>query len=100
MHVGRPHSSIVPSLDGDVLIALASTLEPLTGDLRTELLRRIRSRIAGWPVQPLHASLFGSAARADGNLDSDIDLLIVSPRGSGDEDEAWCAQVHRPGWRL
>jgi predicted nucleotidyltransferase len=150
MHVGRPHSAIVPSLDGDVLIALGSTLEPLTGrqvadranrgsqsavavaldrlvaqgivlrqeagraylhtlnrehiaapivqqlaDLRTELMRRIRGRIAEWPIQPLHASFFGSAARADGNADSDIDLLIVSPKGSGDEDEAWCDQVHQ-----
>jgi predicted nucleotidyltransferase len=150
MHVGRPHSAIVPSLDGDVLITLGSTLEPLTGrqvaerasrgsqsavavaldrlvaqgivlrqevgraylhtlnrehiaapivqqlaGLQTELIRRIRSRIADWPIQPLHASFFGSAARADGRVDSDIDLLIVSPEGSGDEDEAWCGQVHQ-----
>jgi predicted nucleotidyltransferase len=150
MNVGRPHSAIIPSLDGDVLIALGSTLEPLTGrqvarranrgsqsavavvldrlvvhgivlrqqvgraylhtlnrdhiaapivrqlaDLQSELVRRIRSLLAEWAIQPLHASFFGSAARADGHVDSDIDLLLVSPEGSGDDDEAWCEQVHQ-----
>lgn len=47
-------------------------------DLHGSLIRRMRAAIDGeWPVRPLHVSLFGSAARRDGNLDSDIDLLVI-----------------------
>jgi predicted nucleotidyltransferase len=41
----------------------------------------------------LHASLFGSAARGDGGLSSDIDLFIVRPAGIDTDDRAWRGQV-------
>lgn len=48
------------------------------------LLDRIRSELATWGVEPEGAWMFGSAARGDGDLDSDIDVLIVSPSGDFD----------------
>ncbi|TWD80666.1 nucleotidyltransferase-like protein [Kribbella amoyensis] len=47
-------------------------------DLRRRLIVRIQTEIeATWSARPLHASLFGSVARGDGDLRSDIDLLVV-----------------------
>lgn len=148
MHVSHPSTAVVPSLDGDVLIALSRTTAALTGrevatlarrgsqsaiavaldrlvgqglvlreevgraylhtlnrshvaapivdllaGLRGELLRRLRDEIASWPIQPVHASFFGSAARGDGDLDSDIDLLVVPPEDIDPEDDDWCRQI-------
>ena len=47
----------------------------------------------GWHPAPLHASMFGSAARADGDTRSDIDLLIVRPVDIDEDDAAWRAHV-------
>jgi DNA-binding transcriptional ArsR family regulator len=62
--------------------------------LRPELLRRLRAAIAEWQVAAMHASMFGSAARGDGDASSDIDLLIVRSRGVDSEEPAWREQVH------
>jgi hypothetical protein len=66
-------------------------IEALAG-IRGELLGRVRDVVAGWSIQPLHVSLFGSAARRDGDASSDIDLLVVRPDAVPD-DEAWDDQV-------
>jgi hypothetical protein len=47
--------------------------------LRAELFRRLRRAIGEWQVPPMHASMFGSAARGEGDASSDIDLLVVRP---------------------
>ncbi len=65
-------------------------IEGLVG-LRSALVGRIRDDVAAWPVAPVHASLFGSFARADAGPDSDIDLLLVRPAHL--DDDAWDAQV-------
>lgn len=52
--------------------------------LRDELFARWRELVAQWPVQPRAVVLFGSAARAEMRLDSDIDLLVVT---DGEHDE-------------
>jgi hypothetical protein len=41
----------------------------------------------------VRASLFGSAARADGGLDSDIDLFLVRRSGVDAEDPVWSRQL-------
>jgi len=61
--------------------------------IRALLLEQLRSTIAEWELAPAHASLFGSAARGDGDEESDIDLLIVRPDKVDAEDERWRAQV-------
>jgi predicted nucleotidyltransferase len=46
-------------------------------DLRQGLIRRVQAAIDEWPARPLHVSLFGPAARRDGDLASDVDLLVI-----------------------
>ena len=63
--------------------------------MRGELIRRLRDELSSWSSTPLHASLFGSAARGDGTVRSDIDLLLVRPQGVGDADPSWRDHVAR-----
>ena len=73
-------------------------IEALAG-LRSALLEQLRARIQEWSVAPIHASVFGSTARADADEQSDIDLLLVRPDGL-DEDE-WERQLDAlPDWVL
>jgi Nucleotidyltransferase domain len=148
MNVARPYKSVIPSLDGEVLMALAGTTMGMTGRQvatltgrsshsgvlhvlnrlaeeglvdRVELNRALlfalnRDHIAypavialvglriafeghilqelnGWQIAPIHASLFGSFARGDGDERSDIDLFIVRPTAITDDDARWREQV-------
>lgn len=129
MDVSMPITTVVPSLDGPVLAALAATAEPMTlgavheragrgsksgvrsvllrmvdeglvlevpggyvlnrdhiatpavemlASLHGELTNRIRSAVEEWTIAPTPVGLFGSAARRDGDANSDIDVLVVS----------------------
>jgi Nucleotidyltransferase domain len=78
------------SLNRDHLAA--SAVIELAG-LRTELFERIRAEIATWEPMPIHASLFGSTARGDGDTRSDIDLFVVRPADILDDDGCWRAQL-------
>jgi predicted nucleotidyltransferase len=40
-----------------------------------------------------HASVFGSAARGDGDAGSDIDILVIRPREVEEDDERWRSQI-------
>jgi len=71
---------------------LAPTVEQMAG-ARAELVRRLRDAVGAWGVPPVHASLFGSAARGDGDANSDIDLLIVRPVDIDPDDAHWRGQV-------
>ena len=42
----------------------------------------------------LHASMFGSAARGEGDARSDIDLLVVRLASVDSDDPAWRDQLH------
>lgn len=48
-------------------------------DLRGKLFERMNKAVAQWRIPPVSVAVFGSAARGDGGVDSDIDILIVSP---------------------
>jgi predicted nucleotidyltransferase len=144
MDLSRPYSAISPSLEGDVLVALAASAAHMTGrqvarmvrrgsqpavnaalerlvaqgivlreaappaylyelndthvgypavkalaNMRAELLHRLRLLTRKWRVKAAHVSMFGSAARADGGSDSDIDLFVVRPRNVSAEDKLW-----------
>jgi len=67
----------------------------LLADVRLELQRRLREEIASWQIAPVHASIFGSAARGDGDTTSDIDIFVVRPRGVSDDDASWREQLAR-----
>ena len=58
-----------------------------------ELVRRLREAIGAWTVLAIHASLFGSTARGDGGLTSDVDLFLVRPGGVDAEDGIWREQI-------
>ncbi len=70
----------------------APVAEALAG-LRSEFLKRLRDAISAWEIQPVHASLFGSAARGDGAPGSDVDLFVVRPAAIDGEDPTWSDQL-------
>lgn len=77
----------------------ADPLLALVG-LRARLMDFLRSEVAAWPQRPVHVSLFGSAARADGTTSSDLDLLVIRPDTSNDDDESWDEQLFECGQRI
>jgi predicted nucleotidyltransferase len=74
---------------------LAAPAIELLADIRAELERRLRDEIAGWTIAPVHLSIFGSAARGDGDTASDIDIFVVRPRDVRDDDANWREQLDR-----
>ncbi len=58
---------------------VAAPAAELLAGLRLELWKRLRETIRGWRPRPVYACVFGSAARGDGDPESDIDLLVVHP---------------------
>jgi len=80
-------------LAADALVALV--------ELRARLVEFLRAEVTSWERRPLHASLFGSAARGDGGTGSDLDLLMVRPAGGTEADEeAWENQLVDSGERI
>jgi predicted nucleotidyltransferase len=61
--------------------------------LRDELLTRLTRRIEAWESPCLYSALFGSAARNDMLLDSDIDLFIVRFDVIDPDDTRWLGQI-------
>jgi predicted nucleotidyltransferase len=74
---------------------LAAPALELLADIRVELERRLRAEIAQWEIAPAHVSIFGSAARGDGDTRSDIDLFVVRPARVSEDDSRWRAQLER-----
>jgi DNA-binding transcriptional ArsR family regulator len=72
---------------------LAAPAVAILADLRTELWRRLRDLIGSWDIRPVHASVFGSAARGDGATDSDIDIFIARPDDIDDDNPIWREQL-------
>jgi predicted nucleotidyltransferase len=72
---------------------LAAPAAAMLADLRNALIGRLREEIAGWELQPVHASIFGSVARGDADASSDIDLLIVRPADIAADDPRWRDQL-------
>jgi predicted nucleotidyltransferase len=61
--------------------------------LRMELIERLRAEVASWPVQPVSAVLFGSAARGEASKDSDLDLLLIRSSSVDADDDQWQEQI-------
>jgi len=72
-------------------------------NLRSVLLDRLRGAFEDWAHPPVFAALFGSAARQDMRLGSDIDLFLVLPsvvaprsdEADGEGLEAWQRDTDR-----
>lgn len=74
----------------------ASAIESLA-QLWGECIARVKRKVQQWPEQPLLVGVFGSAARRDGDEESDIDLLLVLERACDGELSADLADAIR-GW--
>lgn len=72
---------------------VAAPAVELLANLRVELFDRIRRAIADWGIVPVYAAVFGSTARGDGDVDSDVDVLIVRPDSIEEDEPCWRAQV-------
>jgi predicted nucleotidyltransferase len=62
-------------------------------ELRGHLLARIREEVETWARPAVAVWMFGSAARGDGSLDSDIDILVIRPQRLDEDDEVWQSQL-------
>jgi hypothetical protein len=66
---------------------------------REEFIGRLGSALEGWQTPASYAAIFGSAARRDMRIDSDIDLFLVRPDGEGerwdDDVTTLCALASR-----
>lgn len=72
---------------------LAAPALELLADVRGELERRVRAEVAEWGISPSHLSIFGSAARGDGDTRSDIDIFVVRPADVPEDDLRWREQL-------
>lgn len=63
--------------------------------IRPELFDRLRNAFESWRPRAHHASMFGSAARGDGDTSSDVDLLVVRPKGTPEDHPTWRNQLDR-----
>lgn len=74
-------TGVVKSVPGGYVLnrdhVAAAAIEMLAR-LWATCLERIRTTVGQWPEKPRLVGVFGSAARRDGDEDSDIDLLVVS----------------------
>lgn len=61
--------------------------------LRGKLLSRLREAIGQWDQAPVHASLYGSAARGTGGVSSDLDIFLVRSDAVDPDDPRWESQV-------
>lgn len=148
MDLTSPAQAVVPRINAEVLLVLARTTLPLTGnqicrltgsasrrgvqlvlqhlerhglidvmeagssnlyslnrdhvaapavlalvDLRGQLFGRIRDEMSKWSIAPIASAVFGSAARGDGGLKSDIDLFVIRPEEVSDDDPQWENQI-------
>jgi len=74
---------------------LAAPAVEALATMRSDLLRRLRTALSSWSPPAVHASLFGSTARGDGDVDSDIDIFVVRPDSVDEEDPRWREQRER-----
>ena len=74
-------------------LAAAAIAELAT--MRSRLITAMSEQLGPWDPAPWGAWLFGSAARGDGSLSSDIDVLIVRPDSVDELDANWSEQVDR-----
>lgn len=91
----RAGSSILYEANRDHLAWPA--VETLVG-MRGTLIQRLADAVHSWEQPPVRGVLFGSTARGDGDIASDIDLLIVHPDSAPPHDsdvEALQSSAHR-----
>jgi predicted nucleotidyltransferase len=73
------------NLGARLLLALA--------DLRHAFLDELRASARDLDPVPMNMTLFGSFARGDDDAASDIDVVVVRPSATGDDDPSWSASI-------
>lgn len=61
--------------------------------LPDQLIERLRGLIGGWAEPPRLAFLFGSVARREATVESDLDMLVVRRRDRDPDSELWRSQL-------
>lgn len=92
VHVDDLGNSLLYRLNRKHLVA--PIVEQLA-NLRSTLIARLADEIRAWRIAPVHTSVYGAVARGDGDLDSDVDLLLIRPDRHEFEDALWEDQVGR-----
>jgi DNA-binding transcriptional ArsR family regulator len=92
IHAEEAGRAVLYTLNRDHLAMPA--LEKLAG-IRVELENKLREQVEAWALPPTHVSMFGSAARGDGDTESDIDLFVVRPLSVPGDAAAWRDQLDR-----
>jgi len=92
VHAAEAGNAYLYTLNREHLAAPA--LEQLA-DIRSVLERRIRAEIADWKIAAAHVSIFGSAARGDGDTRSDVDIFVVRPARVAEDNSRWLAQLEQ-----
>ncbi|GAA0574160.1 hypothetical protein HPO96_16910 [Kribbella sandramycini] len=72
---------------------LAAPVVEFLADLRGALAGRLAAELNGWLIQPVHASLYGAVARAEGDLESDVDILLIRADDVAAGDPTWEQQA-------
>ncbi|MEU4196783.1 nucleotidyltransferase domain-containing protein [Kribbella sp. NPDC026611] len=90
VHVDDNGNSLLYRLNRKHLVA---PIVALLADLRTTLVDRLKDKVGGWEPAPVHASVYGAVARGDGDLDSDVDVLLIRPDELPPGDPQWEAQI-------
>ncbi|TWD80710.1 hypothetical protein FB561_1797 [Kribbella amoyensis] len=90
VHVTEAGNSLLYTLNRKHLAAQA--VELLAG-LRGTFVQSLRAELATWSLPPVHAGLYGAAARGDGDLDSDVDLLLIRPEDVAPDNRLWDHQT-------
>lgn len=72
---------------------LAAPAVEALAQLSVELRDKVTWQVRDWDPPAVHVSLFGSAARGDGDERSDIDLLIIRAEDVSSQEPAWVAQL-------
>lgn len=68
--------------------------------VRSRFLADLHREVNSWRIPAAHASLFGSAARLDGDTASDIDLFVVRSHDVDEADPEWRAQLDELAERI
>ncbi|GAB3826648.1 hypothetical protein [Kribbella italica] len=90
VHVAEAGNSLLYTLNRKHLAAQA--VELLSG-LRTAFVTGLRAELATWTLPPVHAGLYGAAARGDGDLDSDVEVLLIRPHEVAADNDQWEQQA-------
>lgn len=64
-------------------------------DVRPRFLEQLRDAVKAIEPPPVNVTVFGSVARGEAGPESDVDVLVVRPTGTSEDDDAWSDSLDR-----